>query len=42
MNDSKTRLRLIEYLDQDNSITKTGIARLIDAVNEAADLAKAT
>ena len=42
MNDSKTRLRLIEYLDEDNNISKTGIARLIDAVNEAADLAKAT
>lgn len=42
MNDSKTRLRLIEYLDDDNNISKTGIARLVDAVNEAADLAKAT
>ena len=41
MNDSKTRLRLIEYLDDDNNISKTGIARLVDAVNEAADLAKA-
>lgn len=42
MNDSKTRLRLIEYLDDDNNISKTGIARLIDAVNEAAELAEAT
>ena len=42
MNDSKTRLRLIEYLDEENNISKTGIARLIDAVNEAADLARAT
>lgn len=42
MNDSKTRLRLLEYMDSDNNISKTGIARLIDAVNEAADLAKAT
>ena len=42
MNDSKTRLRLIEYLDDDNNISKTGIARLVDAVNEAADLSKAT
>lgn len=42
MNDSKTRLRLIEYLDEDNNISKIGIARLIDAVNEAADLARAT
>lgn len=42
MNDSKTRLRLIEYLDEGNNISKTGIARLIDAVNEAADLARAT
>lgn len=42
MNDSKTRLRLIEYLDGDNNISKTGVARLIDAVNEAADLARAT
>ena len=42
MNDSKTRLRLIQYLDDKNNISKTGIARLVDAVNEAADLAKAT
>lgn len=42
MNDSKTRLRLIEYLDEDENISKTGIARLIDAVNEAGDLARAT
>jgi exopolyphosphatase/guanosine-5'-triphosphate,3'-diphosphate pyrophosphatase len=42
MNDSKTRLRLIEYLDDDNNISKTGVARLIDAVNEAAELAEAT
>lgn len=42
MNDSKTRLRLIEYLDGDNNISKVGVARLIDAVNEAADLARAT
>ena len=42
MNDSKTRLRLIEYLDEDNNISKTGIARLVDAVNEAAELAEAT
>nr|WP_194305745.1 Ppx/GppA phosphatase family protein [Dietzia sp. DQ11-38-2] len=42
MNDSKTRLRLIEYLDEDNNISKTGVARLVDAVSEAADLAKAT
>lgn len=42
MNDSKTRLRLIEYLDDDDNISKTGIARLIDAVNEAAELAAAT
>lgn len=42
MNDSKTRLRLIEYLDDDNNISKTGIARLVDAVNEAAELAEAT
>ena len=42
MNDSKTRLRLIEYLDDDNAITKSGITRLVDAVNEAVDLAKAT
>ena len=42
MNDSKTRLRLIEYLDDDNNISKTGISRLIDAVNEAAELAEAT
>src|SRR5699024_12005918 len=42
MNDSKTRLRLIQYLDEKNNISKTGITRLIDAVNEAADLAKAT
>ena len=41
MNDSKTRLRLIEYLDEDNNISRTGIARLIDAVNEAAELARA-
>src|SRR5699024_8846329 len=39
---SKTRLRLIEYLDEDNNISKTGIARLVDAVNEAAELAEAT
>lgn len=42
MNDSKTRLRLIEYLDGDNNISKVGVARLIDAVNEAADLARVT
>ncbi len=42
MNDSKTRLRLIQYLDDKNNISKTGITRLIDAVAEAADLAKAT
>ncbi|EYT61708.1 hypothetical protein H483_0112835 [Dietzia sp. UCD-THP] len=42
MNDSKTRLRLIEYLDEDDNISKTGVARLVDAVSEAADLAKAT
>lgn len=42
MNDSKTRLRLIEYLDEDNNISKTGVARLIEAVDEAADLARAT
>ena len=42
MNDSKTRLRLIEYLDAENNISATGIARLIDAVHEAADLARAT
>ena len=42
MNDSKTRLRLIEYLDENNNISRTGIARLIDAVNEAAELARAT
>lgn len=42
MNDSKTRLRLIEYLDDHNKISKAGISRLVDAVNEAADLAKAT
>ena len=41
MNDSKTRLRLIQYLDEKNNISKTGITRLIDAVAEAADLAKA-
>ncbi|HHU39477.1 MAG TPA: Ppx/GppA family phosphatase [Propionibacterium sp.] len=41
MNDSKTRLRLIEYLD-DDCINDTGVARLVDAVNEAASLAKAT
>lgn len=42
MNDSKTRLRLIEYLDEDDNISKTGIARLVDAVNEAAELARVT
>lgn len=42
MNDSKTRLRLFEYLDDDHKINKTGISKLVDAVNEAADLAKAT
>lgn len=42
MNDSKTRLRLIEYLDDDDCISEVGVARLVDAVNEAASLAKAT
>lgn len=42
MNDSKTRLRLFEYLDKNHNITKAGISQLVDAVEEAADLAKAT
>ena len=42
MNDSKTRLRLIEYLDERDNISEAGIARLVEAVHEAADLAKAT
>lgn len=42
MNDTKTRLRLIEYLDDDNCISTVGVARLVEAVQEAADLAKVT
>lgn len=42
MNDSKTRLRLIEYIDEENNISEDGISRLVDAVHEAADLARAT
>lgn len=42
MNDSKTRLRLIEYLDADNRITSGGVKRLVEAVQEASELATVT
>src|SRR5690625_932856 len=42
MNDSKTRLRLIEYLDEDDAISDEGIDRLVDAVDDAMELARAT
>lgn len=42
MNDSKTRLRLIEYLDEDDAISGEGIDRLVDAVDDAMELARAT
>ena len=42
MNDSKTRLRLLEYLDEDDAISDEGIDRLVDAVDDAMELARAT
>ena len=42
MSDSKTAVRLIQYLDKHNRITDLGIAKLSDAVREAAEIAKAT
>lgn len=42
MNDSKTRLRLLEYLDDDDNISDEGIDRLVKAVKDAAELARAT
>ena len=42
MNDSKTRLRLMEYVDDENRISEDGLDRLVDAVKEAAELARVT
>lgn len=42
MSDSKTAVRLIQYLDKHNRISNEGIKKLSDAVQEASEIAQAT
>ncbi|WP_333618724.1 Ppx/GppA phosphatase family protein [Dietzia sp.] len=42
MSDSKSAVRLIQYLDADNRISDLGVRKLSDAVAEAAEIARAT